>query len=206
MAQETYSFASLDSDVDEDRNAQTRYAPMQNMLSAAHLVRTLLTAQQHRAGTKATTLTKATDPKRCYGILVEGVLKTFVKTGPPWDACAEQHTIEVDIKQAGFRKSPRNIHDKVESIGPFDLFGESLHFNVLNIPSMMRIKIECCLTRAEQRDFSDVKWMIRQHTPQILQALQDGIVSDEDLLEVLEHVQVGDEAETFELKHALALA
>jgi hypothetical protein len=49
MVQETYSLASLDEDVDEDRTAGAQYAPFENMLSATHLVVSLLVAQQETA-------------------------------------------------------------------------------------------------------------------------------------------------------------
>lgn len=45
MSQETYSLLDLDESLDEDRDAGTRYAPFENMLSATHLVTTLLDAQ-----------------------------------------------------------------------------------------------------------------------------------------------------------------
>jgi hypothetical protein len=59
MVQETYSLASLDEDVDEDRTAGAQYAPYENMLSATHLVVSLLVAQQNKCGDGATT---------CYAI------------------------------------------------------------------------------------------------------------------------------------------
>lgn len=40
--QETYSLLSLDEEVDEDRTANTQYAPLENMLSATFLVVSLL--------------------------------------------------------------------------------------------------------------------------------------------------------------------
>jgi hypothetical protein len=95
--------------------------------------------------------------------LVEGVVKVFVKTGPHYDACSEHHRIEVDIKQAGFRNSPRKLEGNVYRVGPLDLFDQPIFFDVLGITSMMRVKVECCLTREEQRDFDDVKFMLREH-------------------------------------------
>lgn len=44
MPQETYSLLALDEDMDEDRTASTNYAPFENMLSATHLVVSLLEA------------------------------------------------------------------------------------------------------------------------------------------------------------------
>ncbi|SMQ47808.1 unnamed protein product [Zymoseptoria tritici ST99CH_3D7] len=125
--------------------------------------------------------------------LVEGVLKVFVKTGRPWDECTEQHRIELDIKQAGFRNSPRRLEGNVDRVGPFDVLGEPVEFNVLGIPSMMRIKVECCLTREEQRDFDDVRFMLRQYSGQVYQAIDEGIVDPEELSEVLGHDKIGDE-------------
>lgn len=43
--QETYSLLSLDEEVDEDRTANTQYAPLENMLSATFLVVSLLEGQ-----------------------------------------------------------------------------------------------------------------------------------------------------------------
>lgn len=48
MPQETYSLEALSTDVDEDRSSHVHYAPLGNMLSAAHLVAALLTAQHCR--------------------------------------------------------------------------------------------------------------------------------------------------------------
>lgn len=45
--QETYSLLSLDEEVDEDRTANTQYAPLENMLSATFLVVSLLERGQH---------------------------------------------------------------------------------------------------------------------------------------------------------------
>lgn len=66
MPQETYSLASLDESVDGDRGPHTRYAPFENMLSAAHTVTSLLVAQQRRANRDDI---PAADPALCYGIL-----------------------------------------------------------------------------------------------------------------------------------------
>jgi hypothetical protein len=68
MPQETYSLASLDEDVDEDRTASTSYAPYENMLSATHLVVSLLVARQHQIVQDSTKNSSATDPAYCYGI------------------------------------------------------------------------------------------------------------------------------------------
>jgi hypothetical protein len=125
--------------------------------------------------------------------LVEGVLKIFVKTGPTWDDCREQHRIELDIKQAGFRNSPRKLAGNIDQVGPFDLFKTPVHFNVLNIASMMRIKVECCLTREEQRDFDDVKFMLGKYYGEVRRAVEDGVVDPEELAEVLQHVKIGDD-------------
>lgn len=148
--------------------------------------------------------------------LVEGIIKIFVKTGAPWDACAEKHSIKVDIKQAGqscllhcaayftvitanciffegFRKSPLNIDENIEVVGPFDLFGQALYYKILNIASMMRIKIECCFTHEEPRDFQDVKFMITSYASEVRKALGAGILEEEDLYEVLQHEKLGDE-------------
>nr|POF17011.1 hypothetical protein CFP56_57827 [Quercus suber] len=235
MPQETYSLLSLDEDVDEDRNASTRYAPLTNMLSAAHFVAALLVAQQDFSRNDHS-INQPAAPSLCYAILggfsmqlrggrrstrdidfvtnikmrgvwaaitgedrciipdsrlIEGVLKIFVKTGGIWDACAEEHVIEVDIKQAGFRSSPRKLDEHTEVVGPIDFLGKSLYFNLLDIASMMRIKIECCLSRAEPRDFEDVRYMITSYALQVRQALEAGFLQADDLSEVLQHEELG---------------
>ena len=131
--------------------------------------------------------------------LVEGVLKIFVKTGPSFDHCKEQHRIEVDIKQAGFRNSPRKLEGNVDQVGPFDLFTTPVHFNVLNIASMMRIKVECCLTREEPRDFDDIKFMLGQHHGDVCRAVEDGIIDPDELAEVIQHEKIGNESVRNEL-------
>lgn len=68
MPQETYSLASLNEDVDEDRSSHTQYAPLENMLSAAHLVTTLLTAHQHLALPTETLNPPESDQDSCYAI------------------------------------------------------------------------------------------------------------------------------------------
>lgn len=254
--QETYSLASLSEEVDEDRSTDTKYAPFENMLSAANLVTSLLVVHQLESAKQGRSVG---DPELCYAILggfsmqlrggrqstrdidlvtsvkmkgvwealtgesryvfslprvigsicsaadmlilhsivlpdsrlVEGVLKTFVKTGSPWDKCTTQHRIEVDFKQAGFRGAPRKIAENADRIGPFDFFGQPLHFNVLNIPSMMRIKVQCCLTRAEQRDFDDVRWMTLSDPATVRATVLDGIVTEDDMVEVLENPKLG---------------
>lgn len=135
--------------------------------------------------------------------MIEGVLKIFVGTGSPWDDCAESHRIEVDVKQAGMHRSPLRIHENVDRVGPFDLFGRAVYFNVLNIASMMRNKVECCLTRAEQRDFEDVAWMVRNHTLIVCKAMQDGVVDVEELGDVLEDVRIGGLEQAAELMQLL---
>ena len=108
----------------------------------------------------------------------------FVKTGAPFDACKEQHRIEVDIKQAGFRSSPRKVHGNVDITGPFSLFGNDVHLNVLTVPSMLRIKAECCLVREEPRNFEDVQFMLRAFADQARYAVRGGVISLDDLNEV----------------------
>nr|POE94574.1 hypothetical protein CFP56_16813 [Quercus suber] len=207
MPQETYLLLSLDEGVDEDRNASTRYAPFTNMLSAAQLVVSLLEAQQDssriahithrpaaeiyailggfsmqlRGGRQSTRDIDIVTSVRMKGVwtaitgedrivmpdsrLVEGVVKIFVKTG--------------------FRSSPRKLDDHLEVVGPFDFFGQRLYFNILDIASMMRIQVECCLSRAESRDFEDVRYMINSHASQVSRALEAGIFQADDLAELL---------------------
>ena len=94
----------------------------------------------------------------------------------------------------GFRGSPRHLDGSIEAVGPFDLFGKPLYFNILNISSMVRIKVECCLTREEPRDFEDVKFMVNGHTPEVRKALITEVVDEEDLYEVLQHEKMGDKS------------
>lgn len=93
----------------------------------------------------------------------------------------------------GFRGSPRNLRENLDTIGPFPLFGRSLHFNVLNVAYMMRIKVTCCLTREEPRDFFDVKFMITSYTSQVQTALDSSVVNTDEVLEVLCHDKMGGE-------------
>lgn len=94
-----------------------------------------------------------------------------------------------------FRRSPRILDgNSVEVVGPFPLFGKALHFNILNIASMMRIKIECCLTREEARDFEDVRFMMTSHGEQVRAAIERGVINEDELYEVLSHEKMGDEA------------
>lgn len=60
---------------------------------------------------------------------------------------------------------------------------------------MMRIKVECCLTRAEERDFGDVKWMLRNYMEVIRAAMDDGVVDGDELGEVLGDGRIGGEGE-----------
>lgn len=95
----------------------------------------------------------------------------------------------------GFRRSPRILDgNSVEVVGPFPFFGKALHFNILNIASMMRIKIECCLTREEARDFEDVRFMMTSHGEQVRAAIERGVINEDELYEVLSHEKMGDEA------------
>lgn len=95
----------------------------------------------------------------------------------------------------GFRRSPRILDgNSVQVVGPFPLFGKALHFNILNIASMMRIKIECCLTREEARDFEDVRFMVTSHGEQVRAAIERGVIHEDELYEVLSHEKMGDEA------------
>jgi hypothetical protein len=59
---------------------------------------------------------------------------------------------------------------------------------------MMRIKVECCLTREERRDFEDVKFMILKYSKQVLEAMRIGVVDEDELREVLENKKVGNKA------------
>lgn len=97
------------------------------------------------------------------------------------------------LSPTGFRGSPRNLRDNLDNTGPFSLFGRSLHFNVLNIAYMMRIKVTCSLSREEQRDFSDVRFMIMSYTSQVKAALDSGIVDTDELLEVLCNNKMGED-------------
>ena len=91
MPQETFSLASLDEDVDEDRVAHTQYAPFENMLSATHLVASLLADQQQRnteQSTSRSVQSSAVDPALCYG--VQGGFSMQLRGG-------RQSTRDVDI-------------------------------------------------------------------------------------------------------------
>lgn len=102
----------------------------------------------------------------------------------------------------GFRRSPRILDgNSVEVVGPFPLFGKALHFNILNIASMMRIKIECCLTREEARDFEDVRFMMTSHGEQVRAAIERGVINEDELYEVLSHEKMGDEATRARLRN-----
>jgi hypothetical protein len=59
---------------------------------------------------------------------------------------------------------------------------------------MMRIKVECCLTREERRDFEDVKFMILKYSKQVLETMRIGVVDEDELREVLENKKVGNKA------------
>lgn len=59
---------------------------------------------------------------------------------------------------------------------------------------MMRIKVECCLTREERRDLEDVKYMILRYEQQVLEAMRIGVVDEDELREVLQNKKVGDKA------------
>lgn len=92
----------------------------------------------------------------------------------------------------GFRSSPRNLDNSAETVGPFEFFDQTLYFDILNVIAMMKIKMECCLTREEPRDFEDVKFMITRHASEVKQALVAAVLDEEEMHEVLQHEKLGD--------------
>lgn len=59
---------------------------------------------------------------------------------------------------------------------------------------MMRIKIECCLTREEARDFEDVRFMIASHGEQVRAAIEAGVINEDNLHEILSNGKMAVEA------------
>ena len=113
--------------------------------------------------------------------------------------------IEVDMNQAGVLGSPRNLEGKVDTVGPFELAGQQLYFDVLDIPSMIKIKVGCCLSREEPRDFADVVFMITSHGENVRQAIQDGTVDEDDVREVLKHDEMASQCDTINPEQLAAM-
>lgn len=70
---------------------------------------------------------------------------------------------------------------------------------------MMRVKIECCLTREEARDFEDVRFMMTSHGEQVRAAIEVGVINEDELREVLSKEKIGDEATRERLTNIVGL-